>query len=205
MLKTLISLQVRNKIIIVVLIVIVATQSIYFKKLSDHNKVVDAADVFKAKADSLILIGVEQNNVLLTVESLQQQVNNDFAKAKNQSGNRLGIGESAYFLVQTTSKVMAIEDGKWSLADGSVVDTKYIFGNEIRDASRFVHLEDYSSQNDLNAFTEYLNNYIRDTKIAGESKHVKVGDEVHVIGASEIHPNNLPIDHLYIYPVTIKK
>jgi predicted lipoprotein len=132
-------------------------------------------------------------------------VNSDFAKAKNQSGNRLGIGESAYFLVQTTSKVMAIEDGKWSLADGSVVDTKYIFGNEIRDASRFVHLEDYSSQNDLNAFTEYLNNYIRDTKIAGESKNVKVGDEVYVIGACEIHPNKLPVDHLYIYPVTIKK
>jgi hypothetical protein len=205
MLKTLISLQVRNKIIIVVLIVIVATQSIYFKKLSDHNKVMDAADVFKAKTDSLILFGVEQNKILLEAGALKQQVNSDFTKAKIQSGNRLGIGESAYFLVQTTSKVNAIEDGKWILADGNIVDTKYIFGNEIRDASRFVHLEDYSSQNDLNAFTEYLNNYIRDTKIAGESKHVKVGDEVHVIGACEIHPNNLPIDHLYIYPVTIKK
>lgn len=181
------------------------SQSIYVRSLSEHFKQANASDRFKAKVDSLIQIGIEKSPLRLSVKELKNVLNADFASNKLKYGNRLGIGESAYFLVFDSASIDSINDGQIRLSDGTIVDTKFIFGNEIRDASRFVHLEDYSSQNDLNVFTEYLNNYIRDTKIASETKDLKVGDAITVIGACEVHPNDVPLAKLFIYPVTIKK
>ena len=36
-------------------------------------------------------------------------------------------------------------------------------------------------------------------------KDIKVGDVIEVIGACEVHPNNIPVTQLYVYPVNIKK
>ena len=198
-------MSVRNKIIILVLFLIVISKSIYFQKWSEHNKIASVSNSFKGKTDSLIQLSVLLNSLQLNTDTLKQLVNKEFVTTKEKYGNRLGIGESAYFLVSTNAVIQSMQDGKWELSDGSIIDTKYIFGNEIRDASRFVHLEDYTSQNDLNAFTEYLNNYIRDEKIPNEIKDVHVGDKVSIVGACEVHPYNLPLQHLYIYPITIKK
>ncbi len=196
-----------KKIIGLIILVIVLYNSIYFEKLSTHFRTTDSVGStdFKSRINEIIQKGV-LNNPLLTEESeLIKQLNNNLNKAKKDLGNRLGIGESAHFLVKGSSTISGINEGEIQLANGSTIDTKFIFGNEVRDASRMVSLSDFKSQKDLNALTEALNNYLREVKIPKEVIGLKVGDVIKYVGACEVTPTDIPLKSLIIYPVEIKR
>ena len=142
--------------------------SVYFEKLSAHTRTADSAGStdFKNRINEIIQKGVLINPLLTEESELIKQLNNNLTKAKKDLGNRLGIGESAHFLVKGSSTISAINEGEIQLANGSIIDTHFIFGNEVRDASRMVSLSDFKSQKDLNALTEALNNHLREVKIS---------------------------------------
>mgnify|MGYP001252764812 CR=1 FL=1 len=196
-----------RKIIISVIAIVLVTQSVRFEKLSEHIKTaagtVDSAN-FTEKVNNIILKGVLENSLLTEESQLIKQLNNNLTNAKKELGNRLGIGESAYFLVKGKSTISSINENEIQLANGSVIDTQFIFGNEIRDASRLVKLEDFKSQKDLNALTEALNKQVREVIIPQEIKGLKVGDNISYIGACEVAPTDIPVKALTIYPVEIK-
>ena len=196
-----------RKIIISVIAIVLVTQSVRFEKLSEHIKTaagtVDSTN-FTEKVNNIILKGVLENSLLTEESQLIKQLNNNLTNAKKELGNRLGIGESAYFLVKGKSTISSINENEIQLANGSVIDTQFIFGNEIRDASRLVKLEDFKSQKDLNALTEALNKQVREVIIPQEIKGLKVGDNISYIGACEVAPTDIPVKALTIYPVEIK-
>ena len=194
-----------KKIIGLIIVSIVLYNSVYFQKLSQHSQASSRKIDFTNRIDSIINIGVLKNPLLTEELELIKQLNNDLISTKKDLGNRLGIGESAHFLVKGNSSITSIKDGEIQLANGSILDTKFIFGNEIRDASRMVNLSDFKSQKDLNTLTEALNNQIRDIKIPKEVLGLKVGDNVHYIGACEVAPSDIPIKSMTIYPVEIKR
>lgn len=196
-----------RKILISVIAIVLVTQSVRFEKLSEHIKTAagnaDYAN-FTEKVKNIIQKGVVENSLLTEESQLIKQLNNNLNNAKKELGNRLGIGESAYFLVKGKSTIASINENEVQLANGSIIDTQFIFGNEIRDASRMVKLEDFKSQKDLNALTEALNKHVREVIIPQEIKGLKVGDNISYIGACEVAPTDIPVKALTIYPVEIK-
>jgi predicted lipoprotein len=90
-------------------------------------------------------------------------------------------------------------------ADGRIypIDTKFIFGNAIRDASKLVKLTDFKTNADFNKVSEELNNVIREKAIPAQLSSLSVGDKVEVVGAiKQSKKDALPI---LILPANITK
>ncbi len=194
-----------KKIIGLLVLAFVMYQSVYFESLTAHQRSLRGEVDYQARCEEIVQEGVLKNPLVQEESSFIAAINQDFPNAKKNWGNRLGIGESAYFLVKGQGKITSLSDGQIQLASGSVLDTKYIFGNAVRDASKQVRLEDFHSQKELNGLTAALNTWLRDQKIPAEMKGLKVGDVINYIGAVEVGPLDLPVDQLTIYPVTIHK
>ena len=69
------------------------------------------------------------------------------------------------------------------------VDTEFIFGNAIRDASRLVKLTDFKTNAEFNALSEALNSIIREKAIPEDLEELRHGDEVTVNGAIKLSKN----------------
>lgn len=178
--------------------------SVYFQKLSERKKSDQSDKNFASKVDSILQIGILKNPLVTDQKELINQLNNNLTNTKEKLGNRLGIGESAYYLVKGSATITEVNSGQLKLSNGSTIETTYIFGNEIRDASRMVKLSDFKSQKDLNLLTENLNKALRERIIPAQIKNLKVGNQIHYIGACEVSPVDLPIQKLTIYPVEIR-
>mgnify|MGYP000098920683 FL=1 len=188
----------------ILILLVLGYNSIYLEKLNTRQQRDVGVLDFSTRVDSILLQGVLNNPLLTEEQQLIKQLNNNLINAQKQLGNRLGIGESAYYLVKGKARITSIQEGFVQLDNGSGLDTQFIFGNEVRDASRMVNLEDFKSQKDLNALTEALNKRLRETKIPKEMQGIHVGDEITYVGACEVAPRDLPLKSLTIYPVEIK-
>ncbi len=124
-------------------------------------------------------------------------------------GNRLGIGNAAFFMVSFEGQIqqksengllIRLEDGKeiW-------VDTKFIFGNAIRDASKMVQLTDFKTNADFNKLSEALNTIIREKAIPPILKTLSVNEKVEVIGVLKLSKNLEVTMPLSVLPVTLEK
>lgn len=188
----------------ILILLVLGYQSVYFEKLSTRIQQASGVQDFSKRVEAILVQGVLNNPVLTEDQQLIKELNNNLTNTQKKLGNRLGIGESAYYLVKGKARISSIRDGYVTLDNGSGLDTQFIFGNEVRDASRMIHLEDFKSQKDLNALTEALNKHLRETKIPAEMKGIQVGDEISYVGACEVAPSDLPVTSLTIYPVEIK-
>lgn len=179
-----------KKGIILVLGLTLAYNSVYFKKLSEiKNQKTNTYD-FNTYADSLYYKGILTQTKALTLGSLTSAIENNKEKAFEAYGNRLGIGNSAFFMVQSKGNITSIEDGviKVNTSENGIVsvDTKYIFGNAIRDASGLVKLTDFKTSADFNKVSEALNTIIREKALPLTVQKLKVGDDISVTGALKL-------------------
>lgn len=188
----------------ILILLVLGYQSVYFEKWSTRQQQASGVLDFSKQVEAILLQGVLGNPVLTEDQQLIKELNNNLNTTQKKVGNRLGIGESAYYLVKGKARITAMQDGYVTLDNGSGLDTQFIFGNEVRDASRMIHLEDFKSQKELNALTEALNKHLRETKIPAEMKGIQVGDVISYVGACEVAPRDLPVTSLTIYPVEIK-
>lgn len=198
-----------KKGIFIVILLALGYNSIYFRKLSEVRSPKQSSFDFKTFADSLYYRGSIRATNGLELSQLLALVQSNPDSAFKTYGNRLGIGNSAYFMVKGEGKVTEKQtDGLKVISDGNhtfFVDTKYIFGNAIRDASGLVKLTDFKTNADFNKVSEALNTIIREKAIPNELKSITVGDKIVVNGAIKLNKqqdNTLPIS---ILPVNIIK
>lgn len=196
-----------KKGIILVLGVFLAYNSVYFKKLSDvKNQETNTFD-FNSFADSLYYKGILTQNQAISLENLTKEIQNNKENAFKTYGNRLGIGNSAFFMVETKGKIVSILDGviKINSPENGVVsiDTKYIFGNAIRDASGLVKLTDFKTNVDFNKVSEALNTIIREKAIPPTLRNLTTGEDISVIGAIKLSKKE-SLDFV-ILPIKISK
>lgn len=188
-----------------ILVVILGYNSVYFKKLSEIKKQKSASFDFTAFADSLYNKGILQNTKVIDLNELQSQIQANQDSAFKAHGNRLGIGNSAFFMIKSAGKVVSITDGKIKInaAENGIisVDTKYIFGNAIRDASGLVKLTDFKTNADFNKVSEALNTIIREKALPPITKNIKIGDKITVTGALKLSKKE--VLGLEILPVQI--
>ena len=181
--------------------------SVYFKKLSVVKAATKENFDFKAYADSIYYKGILKSKKI-TLSDLTSLMQSNPETTFEKYGNRLGIGNSAYFMIQSTGKIIDIKDGLYTIADeknGIVyIDTKYIFGNAIRDASGLVKLTDFKTNAQFNKVSESLNDIIRNDVIPKEISKVKVGDSISFSGAIKLSKKQNLQEKICVIPSQIK-
>lgn len=181
--------------------------SVYFKKLSVVKAATKENFDFKAYADSIYYKGILKSKKI-TLSDLTSLMQSNPETTFEKYGNRLGIGNSAYFMIQSTGKIIDIKDGLYTIADeknGIVyIDTKYIFGNAIRDASGLIKLTDFKTNAQFNKVSESLNDIIRNDVIPKEISKVKVGDSISFSGAIKLSKKQNLQEKISVIPSQIK-
>lgn len=181
--------------------------SIYFEKLSEARSKEEGELDFDAYADTLYHEGMLKNDLSVEISSLLTAIKTDKEKAFDQYGNRLGIGSSAYFMVEARGTITDITaDGIGLITEevGKIsINTKYIFGNALRDASGLVKLTDFKTNAEFNQLSEALNTLIRTKIIPPIKQKLKEGQTIQVIGAIRLSKKNEGNRPLVITPMQI--
>ncbi|MBN7810783.1 DUF2291 domain-containing protein [Algoriphagus sp. H41] len=124
-----------------------------------------------------------------------------------KSGNALGIGNIGYFRVKGEGTVTSVDENHVLLqvGDKSVeIETEFIYGNALRDASGLVKINDYPNTSDFNTISEEINARIRHDLIPTFRSSLAVGDRVEFEGAMELNKAHLNLQRPEIIPFTLK-
>lgn len=181
--------------------------SVYIEKLSEVRAQEAVAFDFETYADSIYYQGMLKNESATALSALLPAIQNNTEEAFNKYGNRLGIGNSAYFMVKCNGEITAITSDEIRLntkETGEVrLNTQYIFGNALRDASRLVKLTDFKTNAAFNQVSEALNALIRTKVIPPLKEQLQLGDSIVVIGAIKLSKKNITQPSLIITPAQI--
>lgn len=196
----------------VLLIVFVAYNSVYFKKLDEVKlassiKGFDAGKYARNFYDKKLLpqlgTAVEVSQLVFLLES---EPNTAF---KNYS-HALDIGNLRYFLVQGQGVVSSIGDDdvtvdvKTDSAKATVkLATEFVYGNAIRDGSGQINLNEFDNTADFNSVSEEINKIIRKEVIPPFKASVKQGDNVKFSGAIELNQAHLNLASIEVVPVQL--
>jgi len=195
--------------ILAILLGVLLYHSVYFEKLSKRNSQKNAKFDFNTFTDSLYYNGILKSTQAIEINQLLALTKVNADSAFKTYGNRLGIGESAYFMVNATGKIIEKNEGelKVTTQNGTtlIIDTKYIFGNAIRDASGLVKLTDFKTNADFNKVSEALNTVIREKAIPKNLKNINNGDIISVTGAIKLKKGKTNNQILNILPIKISK
>ncbi len=195
--------------ILAILLGVLLYHSVYFEKLSKRNSQKNAKFDFNTFADSLYYNGILKSTQAIEINQLLALTKVNADSAFKTYGNRLGIGESAYFMVNAIGKIIEKNEGelKVTTQNGTtlIIDTKYIFGNAIRDASGLVKLTDFKTNADFNKVSEALNTVIREKAIPENLNNIINGDIIRVTGAIKLKKGKTNNQILNILPIKISK
>lgn len=195
-----------KKILFIVLITIVGYNSVYFEKLSSRNKKSTEISDFQPVAQKLYTDIIQVDAP--AIATLQQLAKTDKDSLFHGFGNRLGIGNSAYFMTKIEGNVVALNEQEMKIkgTDGKTytLGLKFIFGNAIRDASKLVKLTDYKKTAEFNALSEALNAIIREKEIPKSVSNLKIGDNIEAKAAFKLGKEETDFSKLTFLPVSIK-
>lgn len=196
-----------KKIVIIIIIGLLGYNSVYFKKLSElNNNAIQKFD-FKKYTDSLYHQGILKNDTIINLNTLLSELSSNKEAAFNKYGNKLSIGNSAYFMVKISGEIATKTNEGFTLKTDNgqsySIDTKFIFGNAIRDASKLVKLTDFKTNTEFNQISESLNKLVREDVLPKKLKDIKVGDKI--IGKGVISQSKKEILPIKITLVDIEK
>lgn len=144
----------------------------------------------------------------IPLPELVQRLQSDKQGAFDEWSNAIAVGNIGYFLIQFTASVEDKSDDEYLLAisDELIVrlQTEFIYGNAIRDASGLIDNKEFQNTSDLNAIAAEVNKMIRNTVIPPFKEKAKVGDTLQVIGAMEVNKKFPPTNQFKVLPVQIK-
>ncbi|HWB92915.1 MAG TPA: DUF2291 domain-containing protein [Puia sp.] len=195
----------------IVVIVMVAYNSVYFKRL-DEVKAERAGKTFNAAAyaknfwDKKLMPGL---GGAVELDTLLPLLASHPSVAFDRYSHALGIGNLRYILVHGSGKVAAVDadDITVSLAglQGQTVKiaTEYIFGNAARDATGLIDINDFVNTMDFNNVSAEINKIIR-LRVLPLLKGVKVGEELAFTGAVELNKEHLNLASIEAIPVAVK-
>lgn len=200
--------------ILLILLGVVAYNSVYFKKLDEVNATsgANATSKFDATAyantfwtTKLLPAGSSSATELSTLLS---SLKTDKEKAFDTYSHALGIGNIRYFLVKGEGKLTAIggNDVTVSLPDGESIKlaTEYIFGNAARDASGLIKITEFDNTMDLNNVSTELNTIIRNKVVPPFKASAIPGNTVKFVGAIELNKEHLHLENLEVIPISVK-
>ena len=136
------------------------------------------------------------------IDNLQQKPQETFAS----HGLSLGIGNIAYFRVSGEGIVKKVNENNVLVQVGDrlvEIETEFVFGNAIRDASGLIKINDFDKTSDFNGISEAINKKVREEVIPNFRQQVKEGDTIQFQGAIELNRAHLNLDLPEIIPVSL--
>jgi predicted lipoprotein len=197
-------------IIIAIVILLVAYNSVYFKKL-DQVKAEQTTKTFNAASyaqnfwDKKLTPDLDK---AIAIDKLMLMLKTNPAQAFDTYSHALGIGNLRYFLVQGKGAITAIDADDITISIAGLpqqkvkIATEYIFGNAARDATGLININDFHNTMDFNNVSAEINAIIRN-KVLPQLKHAKVGDSISFTGAIELNKEHLNLAQIEAVPVAV--
>ena len=194
-----------------VLVALVAYNSVYFKKLDEvkagtasFNAAKYASEFWTKKLPPHKTRAIEIGQLLTLLQTDKNKAFADYSHA-------LGIGNVKYFLVKGSGTVQAVEENQVLVKVASerekpevILVTEFVFGNAVRDASGEIDINEFTNSMDFNNVSAEINKIIRQQIIPPFRSKVKSGDKIDFIGAIELNKEHLNTRSIEIIPVDLK-
>lgn len=183
--------------------------SVYFRPL-DVKLAEGKEEAFDAKS---FVDGIWESDLLeiydsaMDITKLIELLRNDHMTTFAQEAQALGIGNIGYFKVKGEGLVQSVNENNVLLQIGELIielETEFIFGNAVRDASGLVKINDFDETSDFNTISESINEKIRKEIIPNFRAKVEKGDKVVFKGALELNKAHLNLDKPEVIPVSIQ-
>ena len=199
-------------IILFVVVVAIAYNSVYFKKLDEVNasrsaKQFNAAAYAQTFWTTKLIPNLDK---AIDITQLTTMLSTNASKTFDTYSHALGIGNLRYFLVKGEGTIASVNEDDVSILlqpDTSrqilTLATEYIFGNAIRDATGLVNVNDFTNTMDFNNVSAELNKIIRERVLPPFKQQAKKGDKVEFTGAIELNKEHLDISKIEVMPVAI--
>jgi hypothetical protein len=188
---------------------IVAYNSVYFKKLSDLNaaapKPFDAAayanNYFYKQLPAMVAKAPD-------IDKLMAMIKTDTAATFKTYGRALAIGTTRYFLVQGKGTITNIDDdGLWVTTPSGnsvLLATEYVYGNALRDASGLIDINKFNSTMDLNNIAAEIDKIVRVKILPAVKPELKKGNRIQFTGAVGLNQAHLQLGDIEITPISLK-
>lgn len=206
-------MQVLKYIVVAVIIIAVGYNAVYFKKLDEAkasrlNKEFNAAQYAQIFWNNKLMPNL---NKAIDITQLTTLLSKDATKTFDTYSHALGIGNLRYFLVKGKGVAESINEddvvlliksdsGKQSV----ILATEYVFGNEVRDATGLIDINEFNNMMDFNNVSAELNGIIRQRVLPSFRSVLKKGNTVAFVGAVEFNQEHLKLDGMEIIPVSLE-
>jgi predicted lipoprotein len=143
----------------------------------------------------------------ISIKSLVAQINSDKNKTFDQYAHGNAIGNIKYFLVKGKGKVTKVQDDQIIIQDSTInyaIETEYIYGAAIRDASGAFDMKEFTNFGEINSLTSEINSSIRKNVVQKLKKEVKEGTTIEFIGALELNQQYPHLDNIKVEPIQVK-
>jgi predicted lipoprotein len=196
---------------LIVLLILVVYNSVYFRKLDavkSSSSSFDAPAYARNYFDRKLVPALDK---AIDIRQLVAQLGSDKEQAFKQYAHALGIGNIKYFLVKGKGAVAAIDENAvvLSLAPDTAslslqIATEFVFGNALRDAAGIIDINEFSNTLDINNVSSEINNIVRKELLPGFKRDVKKGDSVLFAGAIELNKAHLDLSHIEVMPARLE-
>lgn len=190
-------------------LVLVAYNSVYFKKLDEVKSGNAGFSAVKYAATFWTQKLPSATSSALDIDTLLKLIKTDREKAFESYSHALGIGNVKYFLVKGKGKVEAVETDQILIRVGDenlemIIATEYIFGNAVRDAAGIIDINAFENSMDFNTVSAEINQIIRKQVVTPFREKVKTGDVIEFVGAIELNREHPALENIEVIPVRLE-
>ena len=206
-------MKILKYIIAFVVILAVAYNSVYFRKLDEVKASIAAKDFNAAQYAATFWTAklLPNLNKAIDVARLSSMLRRNPENAFDNYSHALGIGNLRYFLVSGKGTIESINENDVSVliqTDSTkqkiIIATEYIFGNAVRDATGLIDINEFNNTMDFNNVSAEINKTIREKVLPGFRQQVQKGNTIVFTGAIELNKEHLDLSHIEVLPVEIK-
>ncbi|WPU94084.1 DUF2291 domain-containing protein [Mucilaginibacter sabulilitoris] len=196
-------------LVAVIVVVFLAWNSVYFKKLSDVKasvvKQFNAAVYARNYVDKQLLPSAGKATDIDQLLTLLKDKPDSTFKSYSHT---MDIGNIRFFMTSGKGMVTSIDDNDVYLLTPNKqtvkIATEYIFGNALRDAPGIISINDFTNTMDLNNVSAEVNKIVRSEVVPAFKSKVKKGDTVTFAGAFELNQAHINLNNIEIIPVSLK-
>jgi len=207
-------MKVAKYIILIVVIVVIGYNSVYFRKLDEVKASLTAKEFNAAQyAQTFWTNKLEPNlNKAIDITQLTTKLSSNADNTFATYSHALGIGNLRYFLVKGKGTITSINEDDITVllqSDTSkqaiTLATEYIFGNAVRDATGLININEFNNTMDFNNVSAELNKIIRAKVLPSLKQKARKGSEIEFTGAIELNKEHLDLSNIEVIPVAINE
>jgi len=147
---------------------------------------------------------IEVNKLIGLLETNPKEAFENYSKA-------LGIGNIRFFMIRGEGEIRKVGNDDLTVlikTDSTnhvlQIETEYIFGNAVRDASGRVDLQNFEQTSDFNNVSAEINLLIRQKVLPIIDKNAQVGKRISFVGAIELNRELNEFKNLEVIPVKVE-